>query len=308
LHPTAPFDFDLALGSFASFAAPGPGGVERYTRGHFSRVLRAGERLYHVQLRDAGAVEAPQVEITLWPKPPAQDADELTGICAWMMAADLDTTPLHERAAARDPALHRVLDRLRGFRQPRTPDPFEALITAITEQLTSIKTAATLRARLVERYGESLQVDQERWLAFPTPAALAAAEPDDIRALGLLGMKAQCIVSIARAVAEGSLGLAGLATAPLTEVTQTLKAIKGIGPWTIAYVLGRGFGRYQLVPEGDIALRAAVAAHYGRAAATDRDVREALAPYTGWQGLAAFALILDYAMGRYRVLQPTLPL
>jgi DNA-3-methyladenine glycosylase II len=299
-----PFAFDLTLGSFATFAAPGPGGVERYARGHFARVLRVGDRLHHVRLRDAGSVDMPRVHLTIWPEPSAEDARELERTCAWMMAAELDVTPLYERAARNDPALHNVLQRLRGLRQPRTPDPFEALITAITEQLTSIKTAATLRARLVERYGEALQLQGERWLAFPTPAALAAAEPAEIRSFGLLGTKAQCIVSVARAVTNGTLDLGTLAGAPAAEIGRALGAIRGVGPWTIAYVLGRGFGRYELAPEGDIALRAAVAAHYGHAAATDKDVRTALAPYEEWKGLAAFSLILDYAIARYRILTP----
>ena len=112
--------------------------------------------------------------------------------------------------------------------------------------------------------------------------------------------------SVARAVCEGSLDLPALAHAPVTEIARILGAIKGIGPWTSAYVLARGFGRHELVPEGDVALRAAVAQHYGRAAATDKDVKEVLAPYEEWKGLAAFALIVDYAISRYRILQPTL--
>ncbi|HET7768250.1 MAG TPA: hypothetical protein VFN74_05700, partial [Chloroflexota bacterium] len=176
-----------------------------------------------------------------------------------------------------------------------------------TEQLTSIKTAATLRARLVERFGEALEIDGERWLAFPTPVALAAAEPADLRALGLLGTKARCIVSVARAVCDGTLELPALARAPVPTIARMLGAINGIGPWTIAYVLARGFGRHELVPEGDVALRAAVAQHYGRPAATDKDVKEVLAPYAEWKGLAAFFLIVDYAIARYRILQPALP-
>ena len=147
----------------------------------------------------------------------------------------------------------------------------------------------------------------ERWLAFPTPAALAAADPAELRALGLLGAKAHCIVSVARAVGDGSLDLVALADAPVAEITRRLGAMKGIGPWTIAYVVARGFGRHELVPEGDVALRAAVAQHYGRAAATDKDVKEVLAPCGEWKGLAAFSLIVDYAIARYRILQPSLP-
>jgi DNA-3-methyladenine glycosylase II len=213
-----------------------------------------------------------------------------------MASAELDLDPFYA-LAAEDPRLVPLVQRLRGLREPRTPEPFEALITAITEQLTSIKTAATIRARLVERYGQQLLLDGEPRWAFPTAEALAAADPADIRQLGLLGTKAQCIVALARAVTDGALDLDALRYAPLAEVQRALGAFRGIGPWTIAYALARGFGRYELVPDGDVALRAALGG---------ADPAAALAAYKEWKGLAAFYLIVAYAIDRYRILQPPL--
>ena len=48
---------------------------------------------------------------------------------------------------------HRSCERLRGFRPPLQPDPFEALITSITAQQVSLFSAVAIRNRLIERFG-----------------------------------------------------------------------------------------------------------------------------------------------------------
>ena len=49
-----------------------------------------------------------------------------------------------------------LVERLRGFRPPLQPDPFEALITSITAQQISLFAAVAIRNRLVERFGEQV--------------------------------------------------------------------------------------------------------------------------------------------------------
>ena len=89
------------------------------------------------------------------------------------------------RAAARAPVRPRRLPRvgggraacslrsrrrLRGFRPPLQPDPWEALVTSITAQQVSLLAAFAIRSRLIERFG----VRRAR-VAFPTAERIAAA-------------------------------------------------------------------------------------------------------------------------------------
>jgi DNA-3-methyladenine glycosylase II len=314
-----PFAFDLSLGSYAGFNPPVPEAVDRYAPGSFRRLLRgASTALYLVELTVARLPAVgpdPAVEVHCWPELPAADRAALERVAGWMIGEELDLAPFYALAAD-DPTMQRVIEPLRGLRPPRTPDPFEAFVIAITEQLTSIKTAATLRSRLVARYGETLRCEDgrttdrlaatnaqqtsETLYAFPTPEALAAANADDVRAMGFMSGRAACLVRFAQLVADGTLDLAALGSLPFEEILTTLRTVKGIGRWTTAYALSRGYGRYDVFPEGDLALRAAVSRRYrGGAVASDADVRAILGRYGEYKGLAAFYLIMSYALERY---------
>ena len=217
-----------------------------------------------------------------------------------MIGGELDLAAFYALVRQRDPVMAGIASQFNGLRPPRTPEPFEALVIAITEQLTSIKTAGTLRARLVARFGERLGLDEQTFCAFPTSETLARADPAEIRQVGFLTTKAVAIVEVARRVMDGRLDLVGLATQPYEEVFRALRSVKGIGPWTIAYALSRGYGRYEAVPDGDVAVRAAVSQRYREGArVTDADVRKVLEPLGEWKGLAAFYLIVAYAVERY---------
>ena len=58
------------------------------------------------------------------------------------------------RVRGRRPGARDARERLRGFRPPLAPDPFEALVTSICAQQVSLQSAFAIRARFVEAYGE----------------------------------------------------------------------------------------------------------------------------------------------------------
>src|SRR6186997_2890232 len=91
------------------------------------------------------------------------------------------------RAAAADEVLAGLVERLRGLRPALVPDPFEALVTAITAQQVSLRAASAIRGRFVVAYGER----HARAYAFPTRERVATAAPEDLRALGFSTRKAE---------------------------------------------------------------------------------------------------------------------
>ncbi len=68
-----------------------------------------------------------------------------------------------------EPVLARLAPTLRGLRPPLLPDPFEALVTSITAQQVSLRSALAIRNRLILAYGEPAG----HAYAFPTRARLA---------------------------------------------------------------------------------------------------------------------------------------
>jgi 3-methyladenine DNA glycosylase/8-oxoguanine DNA glycosylase len=72
---------------------------------------------------------------------------------------------------------------------------------------------------------------------------------------------------------------------------RRLRAIPGIGPWTVEKLGLHGQGRHDQLPAGDVGLLKLVGRLLGggdpRARADEAQVREFFRPYGEWAGLAA---------------------
>ena len=144
---------------------------------------------------------------------------------------------------------------LAGYRPPLQTNPFEALVTSITAQQVSLRSAAATRSRFVERYG----VAHEHAHAFPERERVAGATEDELLALGFSRRKAEYVLGLARS----ALDLDALAGYPDEEVKAHLVALRGLGEWTADWFLARHLARPHAWPAGDLGLRKAVAAFYG---------------------------------------------
>lgn len=111
--------------------------------------------------------------------------------------------------------------------------------------------------------------------------------------------KADQLLRLAEQVTTGSLDLAEIATLADDEVVARLVALPGVGPWTAEQFLVWHLERPDALPAGDPAVRAAVAAAYGRDAAADASALTALAeawrPYRGVAG--RYLLVSRYGPG-----------
>jgi 3-methyladenine DNA glycosylase/8-oxoguanine DNA glycosylase len=100
-------------------------------------------------------------------------------------------------------------------------------------------------------------------------------------------------VRASREVATGRVVLRG-SPAETERGRRRLRAIRGIGSWTVEVLALQGQGRYDVVPAGDLAYRKWVGrlkSGRPRSVASEEEVRRIFEPYEGWAGLAAaFAL------------------
>jgi len=297
ITPIAPFDFDLTLGVYASFRSQK---VEIYLTGCFERVLLEGGRSFLLTLRSMGTIEEPAVSISVFP--PADDVktSEIVTTVEWMLGARESLQSFYEVAES-DTALLAVVKRLRGLKPPRTPTVFEALIIAILEQQVSLSAASTVRGRLAERFGQHMVCEGHQYVAFPTPEALSRAQFEELRALGVTPRKAFCILEISKRVNEGGLDLETLAREPFHEIMRDLNRLKGIGPWTVEYMMCRGMGRYDALPANDTGLKAAVSRFYQTGGKpSEKTVRGILDRLGQYKGYGAFYLIFAYSLEKYQ--------
>jgi 3-methyladenine DNA glycosylase/8-oxoguanine DNA glycosylase len=206
------------------------------------------------------------------------------------LGVDEDIRPFLARFA-RDPLIGRSLRRRPWLRVGRRPEPFEALAWAICEQLIEYERAAAIERRVVAALGRRCA----GWNAadrplrdLPAAVVLAGTAPALLQSFDLSGGRALALVRAAREVARGRVDLH---TADHEQAWRRLRAIPGIGRWTVEMLALHGQGRHDQLPAGDLSLLKLVGRMLSggdpRARAEERQVRELFAPYGEWAGLAA---------------------
>jgi 3-methyladenine DNA glycosylase/8-oxoguanine DNA glycosylase len=222
------------------------------------------------------------------------------------LGIDDDLAPFHERFRE-DPLIGRLVRAFPWLRPARRPEPFEALAWAICEQLIEYTRAAAIERRIVRRFGRALAAGAGGWGGArdgaaaqaplrdaPSAAALAGAAPALLESFDLAAGRA---LALRRAAVEVDRGRIDLHSGDQERIWGRLRAIPGIGSWTVASLALHGQGRLDAVPAGDLALRKLV----GRlvsgdplARAEESEVLEAFARYAPWGGLAsAYAMRLS---------------
>jgi 3-methyladenine DNA glycosylase/8-oxoguanine DNA glycosylase len=211
-------------------------------------------------------------------------AEEGIARMRFALAVDDDLRAFHDRFR-RDPLIGPSVRRRPWLRIIRRPDPFEALAWAITEQLIDFPRAVAIQRRIVFRLGRRCATTG---LRDPPPAArLAGTAPALLQSLDLSAGRA---LALRRAAREVAAGRADLHAADHERGWRRLRAIPGIGRWTIEMLALHGQGRYDQLPAGDLNLiklvgRLTTGSPHARA--TEDEVRALFAPYEGWGGLAA---------------------
>jgi len=154
-----------------------------------------------------------------------------------------------------EPVLAGLEAPLAAYRPVLAPDPWEALVTAITAQQVSLQSAFAIRARFVERFGERRRV---AW-AFPARKRVARVREEELLALGFSRRKAWYLVGLARS----ELDPGALAALPDGAVIEAITGVRGLGRWSADWFLARALARPRGWPAGDLGLRRAVSRFYG---------------------------------------------
>jgi DNA-3-methyladenine glycosylase II len=147
--------------------------------------------------------------------------------------------------SAAHPALARVIETVGPCTLRPNSDLFHILTQTVIAQQISTKAAMSIGRRFEEILGGNRR----------TAAAVLARSDEELRSAGLSGSKLRSIRAIAAAVADGTLNLRKLAKMPDADVAAVLRAIKGLGPWSVDMVLIFGLGRLDILPVGDLGFR-----------------------------------------------------
>lgn len=152
-----------------------------------------------------------------------------------------------------DPVIGGIIQRVGAYRI-RFRDPgFETLVKSIVYQQLSGRVAQVIFDRLLAALpGGAL-----------TPANVLGLRPAKMRAVGLSKQKTAYIRDLARLTRDREIDfdeLPGLADA---EVIERLTKVKGVGVWTAHMFLIFALRRTNVLPSGDLGIRAAIRKAYG---------------------------------------------
>jgi AraC family transcriptional regulator of adaptative response / DNA-3-methyladenine glycosylase II len=129
-----------------------------------------------------------------------------------------------------------------------------------------VAAARTLTTRLVDRFGEPIVTpfaDLAR--LFPSAPRLANASAEDIGALGIVRQRVGALQALAREVAAGRIALHR--GAPLAATLDALRALPGIGEWTVQLIAMRALAWPDAFPATDIGVMNALGTRDAKAVA-----------------------------------------
>lgn len=215
-----------------------------------------------------------------------------------MLGLTINLRPFYSFAAKQKP-LRPLISSFTGFKPPRYPTVFEALLNAISCQQVSLDVGMMLLNRLVESFGRAASTNPSAHAcppgrACPSPADLAGISPGMLRAFGYSQNKERAILELSRSVASGELNLESLHQLDDAVALEKLLAIRGIGRWSAEYALLRGMGRLNIFPGDDVGGWNNLKKHLRLRARPDyAKTRKLIAPWKNYAGLLYFHFLLD---------------
>jgi DNA-3-methyladenine glycosylase II len=146
-----------------------------------------------------------------------------------------------------DPKLGAVVRRVGPCAVRPAGRPYRYLVRSVLYQQLAGSAARAIERRLHAHFGG----------AVPEPGRLAAAEPEELRALGLSRQKIAALRSVAEAFRSGRIRERSLFARSDEEVIAEVTQIRGVGEWTAHMLLMFSLGRPDVLPVGDYGVRKA---------------------------------------------------
>lgn len=194
-----------------------------------------------------------------------------------------------------DPYIGRALRAFPKLRVQRRGDPWEALAWAVCEQLIEYDRAVVIQRRLTAVLGRRCARTGLR--DAPPASAIAAQAPARLASFDLPQHRASTLRRAAIEVVRGRVDLCGL---DHEAGWRRLRAIPGIGAWTVEMLALHGQGRDDQVPAADLGylkLVGRIVTGNPRARADEAESRGFFERYGAWRGLAGEYLRVAAAHG-----------
>ncbi|WP_391118088.1 DNA-3-methyladenine glycosylase family protein [Psychrobacillus sp. L3] len=194
--------------------------------------------------------------------------------------------------AQKDAVLQQAVMDFNGLRIMGIPDLFEAMAWGILGQQINLTYAYTLKRRLVEAFGQSIEFEGEQYWMFPRPGDIAKLSVENLAGLKMTVKKCEYLIDVANQIEMGLLTNEMLLEAnDVKKAEKMLTKIRGIGPWTANYVLMRCLRYTSAFPIDDVGLHNAIKHVTGSEQKPSKDeIHKLSLHWIGWEAYATFYL------------------
>jgi len=251
-----PLEWRAMLSYLAARATPGVEAVTPEDGGRYWRSVRLGGRRGWIVAGRARRGHALEVEVS-----PGLAPVLVRLIARLRRLFDLDAAPeLIAAHLSTDARLAPLVAVRPGLRIAGTADRFELAVRAVLGQQVSVRGASTLAGRVAALLAEPLPEAPAALKTQPiTAERIAEAGTRLLMDAGLTRARAECLVALGRATADGALPeLSGdNSTGDPAGFTERFTSLPGIGAWTAEYVAMRALGWPDAFPDSDLGLRKA---------------------------------------------------
>src|SRR5437870_12361064 len=287
LSPKLPFDFSKSLDFLRAF--PPMQEDQKIDEVSLTRAVCVGGQTVVFNIRSTGLIKSPRLKYTL-----SSDRSLTAGVrdavvdrIGFFLSLADDLEQFY-RFGYGDVDFAPVLQRLYGLHQVKFLTPFESACWAILSQSYPAAAAQRIKQAIAEKFGTSLEMNGQKYVAFPEPYRLVYINEPDLAAIVKNQRKTQFLIGVAKAFAEKDERF--LRTAKYDEEEKWLSQIQGIGEWSSKLILLRGLGRMEKIAVEKRLLRAASNV-YGRGRTLTQNVLDQMAEkYRPWKGYWAYYL------------------
>jgi len=240
------------------------------------KLLRIDENQFLIEVSDSKE----ELIISLLRGNPSDSEKEIiAGFVSDWFDLERDISPFYKIREGEE-----LFNAYKGLRLIGIPNFFEAMCWSIIGQQINLTFAYSLKRRLVELCGTSMEYEDTFYYGFPTPEEILKLSIEDLRDKQFSQRKAEYILGIAQQFVDGTINKSYLSSLSNTEeMVIELCKTRGIGEWSANYILMKSLKRLDCITHGDTGLQAAVK----RELKLDRkptreEIISFLKPFEGW--------------------------
>jgi len=257
-------------------------------KGTITKAIPFGGELYLIRIFQTGnflEVNVLKGEITI------ESKNFLVNYVTEWFDLDRNVQPFYD-LLKQDGRISYMAENFKGLRLIGISDLFETICWCIIGQQINLSFAYKVKRKLVEMYSESIAYEGEVYYVFPAVDVVANLNIDDLKQIQFSQQKADYMIGVAKAFANGSISKAIVESLPdFLDKKKILISLKGIGEWTANYAIMKSLRDPQCIPHGDIGLLNALSNHNIISDRTElKKIDSLFSTFAGWESYLVFYL------------------